>query len=451
MVTCLIRTKYIHIIFIALLTVNFVPVFAEYAPYMEGWGIYELDLDSNEVSLLYSTPKRITVLRLNDAGDRFTFTLRMEGEDDSSDEICTVNLEGEEFSQLTDNDYLDTYPCWSPDGERIIFLSWNSTMLSIHVINQDGTGEQTLYIEEFHSADPHWVGDKIVFTCNHSIWIMNDDGTGAIPLTFPPHAGVWSDAPLPYGDYDPRLSPDSGKIVFERMVDASNIHGGYDLYIMNSDGSNITAITETAWTQGMASWSHSGDKLAYIVAGIGEEGKYDIYTIKLDGPDMKSLTSDLPPAFLAHDPIYSPDDSKIYFVGEWYGWERLDSTITCYLDKTEAALREIIHIEGYISPPVNDAQVILNITKPTGMLSVQKVTTDEDGAYSSEFEGIPNGDWEIIAYWDGDVGHYASESETRTVTVKDEDPAEGIPGFQAEFIIAGVSIAAYYLNRKQRQ
>ena len=38
-----------------------------------------------------------------------------------------------------------------------------------------------------------------------------------------------------------------------------------------------------------------------------------------DGSENQNITPDYYPAdFLCHDPIFSKDDSIVYFIGEWY-------------------------------------------------------------------------------------------------------------------------------------
>jgi Tol biopolymer transport system component len=136
----------------------------------------------------------------------------------------------------------------------------------------------------------------------------------------PPDAGVWGNANLPFGDYDPRLSPDGSKIAFERLEDDVSQHGNYNIYIVDADGSDETRLTDSGYSQGIVSWSHPGDKMAFVVAAIGEEGKYDIYMMNSDGSNITNITpAYFPPDFLCHTPVFSADDSRIYFIGEW--WE----------------------------------------------------------------------------------------------------------------------------------
>jgi len=289
-------------------------------PHEDRWGIYALDLATGGVELVYSSSVKIAYLRLNGAGDRFIFSQKVGGDIDEYEEICTVGVDGSGFTRITDNRYWDLYPCWSPDDSQIAFLTWRDAGLDIYVVDADGSNERKLYDSGGHDADIDWVGDSIVFTANSRIWIMKDDGEEPMPITDPPNAGQWGNANLPFGDYDPRLSPDGSKVVFERLWGDSTQHGNYDLYVANSDGTDEARLTETGYSQGLAAWAHSGEKLVYLVGAIDGEGKYDLYLVNSDGTENRSITPDyFPAAFLCHTSIFSKDDSRIYFIGEW--WE----------------------------------------------------------------------------------------------------------------------------------
>jgi hypothetical protein len=277
---------------------------------------------------------------------------------------------------------------------------------------------------------------------------MDDDGIGATQLTDHPRAGEWGSAVLPFGDYDPRISPDGGKIVFERMVDDASPHGNYDLFCVNLDGSGVSAITDTGWTQGLAVWSSSGDELVYSVSAVGAEGRYDVYTVNSDGTDMRDLTSELfPQGFLAHCPLFSPDDFKIYFVGEWWDWKVLETTISCSLQSKAVWLGDSLTVSGSIQPSVSGANVTLIYTKPDGSSITRHIITGVDGSYSDSYEPSQLGSWWIEVSWDGDHGHHASRSQSIELSVIEPEPeaeesseGRGIPGFPLEATIIGLTL-----------
>jgi Tol biopolymer transport system component len=186
-------------------------------------------------------------------------------------------------------------------------------------MDANGGESRLLYDSGYHDADIDWVGDVIAFTRNSQIWIMKSDGTDAHQISNPPFAGEWGNANLPFGDYDPRISPDGSKVVFERMVDDRTQHGNYDLFTINIDGTNPIRITKSGFTQGLASWSPSGSRIAYIVTAIDDVGQYDIYIINTDGTENKNITPpSFPPQFLVHDVTFSRDGKHLFIIGEWW-------------------------------------------------------------------------------------------------------------------------------------
>jgi Tol biopolymer transport system component len=289
-------------------------------PHEGRWGIYQFILDSEETILIYSSDSSISNIHINDASDRFVFSMKIDGTQNENEEICMIDFDGDGFSRITHNEFWDLYPCWSPDGTEIAFLTWRDDDLDIYVMDADGSNADSLYDSGSHDADIDWIGDTIVFTTHSQIWRINSDGTQPTQLTDPPNAGEWGDANLPFGDYDPRLSPDGSQIVFERLEDDASIHGNYNLFVINSDGTGETRLTDSGYSQGTARWSYAGDKLVYIVAAINDAGKYDIYLMNADGTDVRNITPDYFPAnFLCYSPLFWPNDQIIYFVGEW--WE----------------------------------------------------------------------------------------------------------------------------------
>jgi Tol biopolymer transport system component len=112
-----------------------------------------------------------------------------------------------------------------------------------------------------------------------------------VQITNPINAGQWGQANLPIGDYDPRPRSDGSKIVFERLEDPESTHGNYNIFTVSLDGTQETRLTNTNYSQGLANWSNSAEKIAYIVAAMNNEGKYDLYIMEADGSDNHSNPS----------------------------------------------------------------------------------------------------------------------------------------------------------------
>lgn len=283
------------------------------------WGIYRLSLASGQTDLIYASDEKISGLDLDESGERLVFAQTIGGEADTNSEIMTLSTRGADLQRLTDNQVWDLYPVFSPDGSQVAFLTWRADTLDIYRIDSRGGNEQALFASEDHDADISWAGEWVAFTRSSRIWLVRPDGSNAHPLTRPPRAGEWGDTNLPFGDYDPRLSPDGSKIVFSRLVDDASVHGNYDFFVISTNGSAETRLTQTGYTQGFASWSHDGEKILFIVAAIGDVGKYDLYWMKADGSGQQNITPDyFPDEFLIKTAVFAADDRSIFFIGEWW-------------------------------------------------------------------------------------------------------------------------------------
>jgi dipeptidyl aminopeptidase/acylaminoacyl peptidase len=81
---------------------------------------------------------------------------------------------------------------------------------------------------------------------------------------------------------------------------------------MNADGSGVTKLTEAGWFKDPA-WSPDGSKIAYVGFYQGEGTGIDIYTMNSDGSGVVNLTNT---DESESNPGWSPDGSMIVFVRE---------------------------------------------------------------------------------------------------------------------------------------
>lgn len=127
---------------------------------------------------------------------------------------------------------LDFYPSWSPDSEKIAFMSVRDGNGEIYVVDSDRF-EVNLTNDPAEDWSPAWSpdGQKILFISdrdgNREIHVMNADGTDPVNLTN-----------HPANDGDPAWSPDGSKILF-----TSDRDGNAEIYVMNVDGSNLQRLT----------------------------------------------------------------------------------------------------------------------------------------------------------------------------------------------------------------
>ena len=153
-------------------------------------------------------------------------------------------------------------------------------------------------------ADGDAIGDAcepspghIVFASDRAgagfdIWIMNSDGTDKQRLTEAPE----------YED-EPVFSPDGSRIAFYRY---DSVTGNPDLFVMNRDGSGLHDITNTPGaSEWSPSWSPDGTRLVYQ----GDDG---LYVVDADGSDPVRIT-DFASGAIDYYPAWSPVGDVIAF------------------------------------------------------------------------------------------------------------------------------------------
>ncbi|MBT4291005.1 MAG: hypothetical protein HOD92_27070 [Deltaproteobacteria bacterium] len=163
--------------------------------------------------------------------DELIITISKKGNSD----LYKINQEGKILQRLTHRSSTESNPRWSPDGERLVFISNRSGSIQIYQRDMKTGEEYRMSYEGGTNVEPSWSsnGAYIIFAGIrnglYQIFLMDKDGTFTQQIT---NGGDSSEQPV--------WAPSGRHILFTSKV-------GYDykLYIMNADGTNSRRVTQT--------------------------------------------------------------------------------------------------------------------------------------------------------------------------------------------------------------
>jgi len=234
-------------------------------------------------------------------------------------EIYSINADGSNLSNLSNNPGIDGSPAWSPDGSQIAFRSERDGESDIFVMSVDGSGQINLTGRSRGEGGPSWTandyspawspdGSKIVFvsyrTGNGEIFSMNPDGSGLNNISNNPVL-----------ESNPAWSPDGSRIAF--TVESFAI---INIHIMDSDGKNrkqLTEVSDVRFSEGCPAWSPDGTKIAFSSkrnsGGDLRESNAQLFVMNADGSDQTLLVDK------GGCPSWSPDGARIAFSRSRFG------------------------------------------------------------------------------------------------------------------------------------
>ncbi len=244
---------------------------------------------------------------------------------ESNGDICVIDPDGTNWSNLTLHRAHDTKPTWSPDGKQIAFVSNRPGGHALFIMQADGANPKHIgrwldrgrsidisdhshiawmpnsdraivesanevymmmfngnAIKLFDGQQPVWSpdGNDVVFVLNinngEDIYIATFDGD-PIRLTFNPRI-----------DSDPAWSPDGRYIAYSSQLDLDPWN--FEIMIMNPDGSNIINLTNNPGEDRSPTWSPDSKKIAFS-SNRDENFNWEIYVMNVDGTNPRNITN----------------------------------------------------------------------------------------------------------------------------------------------------------------
>jgi len=258
-----------------------------------------------------------------------------------------------EVEQFTHGPGSDTYPRWSPDGRRLLFLSRGrepDKKTQLWVIQRSG-GEARLAADMAEGvSNPDWAPDSKRVLFLSRVWTeekpksdvkvirrirykLNGVGTfeGRRIHLFTARPGG-RPRQVTDGEFDvqaAKWSPDGRSIAFvANMEEDADLSMVRDIHLVPSKGGDPQRLTGGDHVITDLSWSPHGDKMAFIGHSKPEEpaANLGLWVMPSDGGELRNLTvefdrglgrgvgSDLRVATPSPGAVWSPDAGSVYFV-----------------------------------------------------------------------------------------------------------------------------------------
>lgn len=236
--------------------------------------------------------------------------------------IYVMNADGSDVTPLSPEGMNDTAPTWSPDGQKIAFVSQRDGNRELYVMDADG---QNVVNITRHPADdwtPAWSpdGSRLAFssirTGGWEIFVLDTACLNA-PETCPDSlTQITADG---NGNILPVWSPDGSRFAFN-----SKAAGNWDIYTMAVDGTGIRQVTTHPENDLAPAWSPDGTQIAFET---NRDGNVEVYVIAADGQSEARNITNLPLAN-DHGPVWSPDGGQILFYSNREGnWDIFSTTL----------------------------------------------------------------------------------------------------------------------------
>jgi TolB protein len=209
--------------------------------------------------------------------------------------IAIMDSDGANLRYLTEGEATVVTPRFSPDGNRLAYLSYQGRRARVWVLDI-GTGQKRLLVPSLAlTSAPRFSPDgrRIAFAMsaggNTDIYVTDAAG-GGTPIRLTSAPGI---------DTAPSFSPDGSRIVFE-----SDRGGSQQLYVMNADGSGQRRISFGGGGYASPAWSPRGDRIAFVRVGA-----FRIGVMNAGGGGERILTD----GWQDESPSWAPNGQFIMF------------------------------------------------------------------------------------------------------------------------------------------
>jgi Tol biopolymer transport system component len=233
---------------------------------------------------------------------------------DSSDEgmlqLYMMNLDGTDMEQLTFAEESNSPDALMGEG-RVVFHRFTtdspavSELFMLDVATMEET-RLTLSEEEAYNYNPKWSPDgvHIVF---YSYRLREGDWASDIYVLNTETGEETAITTNGMSNGGPDWSPDGTRIAFHSYMDTDE---GAEIYVYDLEEETFTRLTDNDYTDAIPMWSPDGERLLFWAAPDEDR---DLYVMDADGDNVVQLTDTLGSDWQAE---WSPDGERIVFISE---------------------------------------------------------------------------------------------------------------------------------------
>jgi Tol biopolymer transport system component len=248
---------------------------------------------------------------------------------DQSWRIYVMNADGSGAAALSPEGLSDTAPIWSPDGQKIAFVSQRDGNREVYIMDANcaslpaGCGQNAVNVTR-HPADdwtPAWSpdGKRLAFSSiregNWEIFVL-DTSCFANPESCPDSAVQLTTNGS--GNLGPVWSLDGSRIAY-----SSKLPGNWDIYSMTPGGADVRQLTTDPSNDLSPAWSPDGTRLAFE---SNRDGNVEIYVVSANGGAAQNISNF--PLANDHGPTWSPDGQLLVFYSNREGnWDIFSTTL----------------------------------------------------------------------------------------------------------------------------
>ncbi|MFW6155613.1 MAG: TolB family protein [Planctomycetota bacterium] len=201
-------------------------------------------------------------------------------------DIYIKRIDSKAVTQLTSDPASDIQPAISPDGRYVAFASNRSGAYEIYVMTVHGRAIRQVTYGGGDNVHPSWSpdGDRLIYACRSvrsgkwEMWITSLTRPGSRQF-------------LGYGLF-PVWSPTEARIAFQRpRARDGQLYGIWTIELIDEQPSLPTLVADAPNRAFLSpAFSTDGRRLAFASVAPEGAGRVDIYTVDLNGENLRQLT-----------------------------------------------------------------------------------------------------------------------------------------------------------------